>query len=116
MDITHFSGLRNLSLHFCDSKYSAVRIEVEDQIAHFAFTSDKQNRLLHYQLERALGINSITIGLLFPLKFCLWRWVSHLLEPYQVISLLNLIASELWNESYPRLPLTMVKIFFTAFG
>jgi len=40
--------------------------EVEDQIAEFADNLDEQSRLLHCQLERALGIISTTIGRLFP--------------------------------------------------
>ena len=57
---------RNLSAQYSDSKFSAFFTEVEDQIAEFAYRLDKQNRFLHCQLERALGIISTTIGRLFP--------------------------------------------------
>ena len=66
LDIAHTSGLRNFSSCLPDSKFSAFLTEVEDQIAEFAFRLDEQNRLLHCQLERALGIISTTIGRLFP--------------------------------------------------
>ena len=57
---------RNLSARYADSKFSAFFTEVEDEIAEFASSLDEQNRLLHCQLERALGITSTTIGRLFP--------------------------------------------------
>ena len=57
---------RNLSAQYPDSKYSTFFTKVEDQIAEFAYSLDEQNRLLHCQLERALGIISTTIGRLFP--------------------------------------------------
>ena len=57
---------RNLSAQYPDFKFSAFFTEVEDQIAEFASSLDEQNRLLHCQLERALGIISTTIGRLFP--------------------------------------------------
>ena len=57
---------RNLSAQYPDYKFSAFFSEVEDQIAEFASSLDEQNRLLHCQLERALGIISTTIGRLFP--------------------------------------------------
>ena len=67
LTLAHSSLLsRNLSAQYPDSKFSAFFTEVEDQIAEFAYSLDEQNRLLHCQLESALGIISTMIGRLFP--------------------------------------------------
>ena len=67
LDIAHPSGLRNFLHTFLIQNFLHSSItEVKDQIAKFAFRLDEQNRLLHCQLERAVGIMSTTIGRLFP--------------------------------------------------
>ena len=56
----------SLSKQYPEPKLAAFITEVEDQMAEFAYSLEKQNRLLHCQLERSLGIIANTVGRLFP--------------------------------------------------
>ena len=114
--VAHSSGLRNLSSHFLNLKYSTFLAEVEDHIAEFAFRLNEQNRLLHYQREQALGIISTTTGRLFPTEILFLA----MNKPFFGISSgdvssLSLIVSQLWDECYPRWLLERIKTFLYCF-
>ena len=55
----------SLTKHYLEPKLAAFITEVEDQMAEFAYRLEEQNRLLHCQLERSLGIIANTLGRLF---------------------------------------------------
>ena len=61
-----FSNRTSLSKPYPEPKLAAFIAEVEDQMAEFAYSLEEQNRLLHCQLERSLGIIANTVGRLFP--------------------------------------------------
>ena len=61
-----FFNRTSLSKHYPEPKLAAFITEVEDQMAEFVYNLEEQNRLLHCQLERSLGIIANTVGRLFP--------------------------------------------------
>ena len=56
----------SLTKQYPEPKLAAFITEVQDQMAGFAYSLEEQNRLLHCQLERSLGIIANTVGRLFP--------------------------------------------------
>ena len=60
------SNRTSLSKHYPEPKLAAFITEVEENLAEFAYNLEEQNRLLHCQLERLLGIIADTVGSVFP--------------------------------------------------